>query len=107
MEENKRKELIDLGEVEELLDDIDKMPPIEIDLESYDQEQFFKGIEDSSYLCGKITAMLNAGCSEDFVLTYLLNKETIEHNLDTLKLSNQAQIEISKNQKVLLEKQEL
>lgn len=85
----------------------DKLPPIEIDLDTYDEEQFMKGIDDASYLSGYITGFLNAGVSEDFVLTYLINKETIAYNLETIKLNNATQIEIAKHQKVILEREEL
>ena len=40
--------------------------------------------------------------SEEFVLTYLINKETIAYNLESLKISNQANIEISKIRRLCL-----
>ena len=85
----------------------DRLPPIEIDLDTYNEEEFFKGIDDASYNCGVITAMLNSGVSEDFVLTYLINKETIEYNLKTIEMNNATQVEIAKHQKVILEREEL
>jgi len=99
-------------EVQELLgveidSENDKLPPIEISLETYDQDKFFQGIDDMSYFCGGIVAILNCGVTENFALNYMLNERTIAHNLETLKLSNAAQIEISKNQKMMLDKQEL
>lgn len=87
--------------------DGDRLPPIEIGLDTYDEESFMKGVDDASYLSGYITALFNAGCSEDFVLTYLINKETIEYNLKSVELNNVAQIEIAKHQKVIIEREEL
>lgn len=84
-----------------------QLPPIEIDLGAYDNDEFKKGITETSYLAGTITALLNTGVSEGFILEYLINKDTIQHNLDVTKLNNNAQIEISKNQKMSLDKQEI
>lgn len=109
---HKDKDVHDISEaISELLGEEecseDRLPPIEIDLETYNEDSFMKGIDDASYLSGYITALFNAGCSEDFILTYLLNKETIEYNLESLKINNATQVEIAKHQKVILEKEEL
>lgn len=110
MDDNKLND-ITTEEIEGILEEINNtdtpLPPIEIDLDTYNQELFFKGIDDMSYTCGMITALFNAGCSEDFVLNYLLNKDTIAYNIKSIELNNAANIEISKNQKIMLEKQEL
>lgn len=107
MEENKLNEENEIVGLEDLVENTNILPPIEIDLDTYNQEAFMKGIDDSSHLAGYITSILNSGVSEEFVLTYLINKETIEYNLKSIELNNATQIEIAKNQKVLLEKQEL
>ena len=83
------------------------LPPIEIDIDTYNQELFFKGIDDASYESGYITGLLNTGMNTEEVLTYIINKQTIEYNLKSIELNNATQIEIAKNQKVLLEKEEL
>lgn len=85
----------------------DRLPPIEIDLDTYDEDKFFNGIDDASYLSGYITGLLNAGVSEDFVLTFLINEKTIEYNLKTIEMNNATQVEIAKHQKVILEREEL
>lgn len=110
MSENKLSEVIN-EELEGLVEETNYtdtlLPPIEIDLDTYNQEDFMKGIDDASYLAGFITGILNAGVSEEFVLTYLINKETIEYNIKSIELNNKANVEISKNQKIMLERQEL
>jgi len=110
MDENKLND-ITTEDIEGILEEINNtdtpLPPIEIDLNTYNQELFYKGIDDASYLSGYITAILNTGVSEDFVLNYLLNKDTIAYNIKSIELNNAANIEISKNQKIMLEKQEL
>jgi hypothetical protein len=110
MEEKKEEILeIDADQLQELMNnaDIDKLPPIEIGFEDYDVKEFERGLHDTSYLAGCVTALLNAGVSESFVLDYLLNKETIKHNLETARINKEMNIEMSKNQKASQEKYEL
>jgi hypothetical protein len=109
-EQNKEEILeIDSDQLQELLSgsDSDKLPPFEIDLSDYDVEEFKRGIKETSYLAGVITAILNTGVSESFVLDYLLSKETIAHNLKTAEINKEMNIEISKNHKAAAEKYEL
>lgn len=94
-------------EFEELIEGTNTLSPIEIDIDTYNEELFFKGIDDASYISGFITALFNTGMNGEEILTYLINKETIEYNLKSIQLNNATQIEIAKNQKVLLEKEEL
>jgi hypothetical protein len=112
MEEQNKDEILEIDgeQLESLLGgvpDIDKLPPFEIDLEEYDLEEFQRGIHETSYLAGKITALLNVGLSESFILDYLLNQETIKHNLETAKINKDMNVEMSKNHKVTQEKYEL
>jgi hypothetical protein len=111
MEEQNKDEILELDEEQlELLGgvtDIDKLPPIEIELDQYDQDKFDKGIKDTSYTAGVITALFNAGFSEGSILDYLLSTETIKHNLEIAKINKDTNIEMSKNQKATQEKYEL
>jgi hypothetical protein len=111
MEEHNEQEIIgiDADQIEEFLNgsDIDKLPPIEIGLGDYDVEEFTRGIEETSYVAGKITALFNAGMSEASILDYLLTTETIKHNYETAKINKEMNIEIAKNQKLVMDKNEL
>ena len=112
MEEQNKDEILELNEeqLESLLGgvaDIDKLPPIEIELDQYDLEEFQRGINETSYIAGVVTALLNAGVTEGFALDYILNKETIKHNLETSKINKEMNIEMSKNHKATQEKYEL
>ena len=112
MEEQNKDEILELNEeqLESLLGgvtDIDKLPPIEIGFEDYDVDEFDRGIKDTSYTVGVITALFNAGLSESSVLDYLLSTETIKHNIEVAKLNKETNIEISKNHKATQEKYEL
>ncbi|MGM7720505.1 hypothetical protein [Metabacillus sp. Hm71] len=110
MEEQNKEEILELDpeQLEELLGGSDdKLPPIEIPMEFYDADEFHRGIEDTSHLAGVITALLNTGVDQGFVLDYLLNKQTIEHNLETARITKEMNIEIAKHQKLSAEKQEL
>lgn len=110
MEDQNKEEVLELDEeqLQQLLGGSDDtLPPIEIPMEWYDTEAFHKGIADTSHLAGVITALLNTGVDQGFVLDYLLNKQTIEHNLETARINKEMSIEIAKHQKVMAEKQEL
>jgi hypothetical protein len=98
---------IDADQLQGLMSESDILPPIEIPMEWYDTVEFHKGIHEASYLAGKITALLNAGVSESFVLDYLLNQATIEHNLETARINKEMNVEVSKNAKVTQDKYEL
>lgn len=98
---------LDPEQLDELLSVSDKLPPIELDLGEFNQKDFKQGILDSSYAAGVITALLNTGVSESFVLDYLLSKESVEHNLKVAQINKEMNIEISKNHKVTNDKLEL
>lgn len=94
-------------EFEGVVEDTYTLPPIEIDINMYNDELFTKGINDTSYVGGMITALFNVGMNSEEILTYLMNEKTIEYNLKVTELNNATQIEIAKNQKVMMEKEEL
>lgn len=108
IEQNKEQVLeIDTNQLESLMSGSDVLPPIEIPLEWYDTKEFHRGIQETSYLAGTITALLNVGVDQNFVLDYLLNQATIEHNLKTAQINKETSIEVSKNAKVTQDKYEL
>jgi hypothetical protein len=98
---------IDADQLQGLMSESDVLPPIEIPFEFYDSDEFYRGIHETSYLAGKITALLNVGVDQNFVLDYLLNQATIEHNLKTAEINKETSIEVSKNAKISQEKYEL
>ena len=63
---------------------------------SYDNEAFQNGINDYSYICGAITAICNTGVKPDVAIEYIVNKETIKHNLEVTKIGANATIEAAK-----------
>lgn len=111
MSEHKNEEVLELDQeqLQELLGGSaeDKLPPIEIPMEWYDEKEFHKGIHEGSFLAGYITSLLNVGVSEGFVLDLLMNKETINHNLEVARINADMNIEMSKNTKATQEKFEL
>lgn len=109
-EQNKEEILeIDTNQLEEYLSgsELDKLPPIEIDFEDYDAVEFKRGVEETSYVAGKITALFNAGLSESSVLDYLLTTASIKHNKEVAEINKDMNIVISKNHKVVNDKLEL
>lgn len=112
MEEQNKDEILELNEeqLESLfggVTDIDKLPPIKIEVEQYDLDEFDRGIKETSYIAGKITALFNAGLSEGSVLEYLLSTESINHNIKVAKINKEMNVEMSKNHKATQEKYEL
>lgn len=111
------KNLFTEEQVEEMLQELvdqyeDKIPPIQFITENlteveFDEKAFQEGINEISKTCGIITGLFNVGCSEAFILDLILNRETIKHNLESAKINNDANVEIAKQQKVIMDKQEL
>lgn len=112
MEENKKEEIleIDAEQLEEFMDGMDipdKLPQIILSVGDYDQNEFQRGIDEMSYSAGVITALLNAGVSESFVLEFLLSKDTIAHNIKAAEISKDMHVEVAKTTKGASEKYEL
>lgn len=63
---------------------------------SYDNVAFQKGLDDISYVCGMITGICNTGVKPDVAIEYIVNKETIKHNLEVTKIGANATIEAAK-----------
>jgi hypothetical protein len=109
-EQNKEEILeIDAEQLQELIGGSadDKLPPIEIPFEFYDTDEFYRGIHETSYLAGKITAILNAGFSEASALDLILSMETVKHNIKVAEINRETSVEVSKNAKLSQEKYEL
>jgi hypothetical protein len=109
MEEQAKEQILELDaeQLEEYLSGSDKLPPMEIPFEFYDDKQFYQGIKDTSHIAGVITALLNAGVSESFVLDYLLSKDTIAHNLEVARINKETNVEVAKHAKLKQEQYEL
>jgi hypothetical protein len=109
MEEQAKEQILELDaeQLEEYLSGSDKLPPIEIPFEFYDDKQFYQGIKDTSHIAGVITALLNTGVSESFVLDYLLSKDTIAHNIEVAKINKDTNVEVAKYAKLKQEQYEL
>jgi hypothetical protein len=109
MEEQIKEEILEIDEdqLQELLSGSDKLQPIELDLDEFDEEEFNRGVKETSYIAGVITAFLNTGVSESFVLDYLLSKDSIAHNIKVAEINKSMNIEVAKNAKLAQDKYEL
>ncbi|MEH7116024.1 hypothetical protein V7128_01195 [Neobacillus vireti] len=109
MEEQAKEQILELDaeQLEELMSGSDKLPPMEIPFEFYDDKQFYQGIKDTSHIAGVITALLNTGVSESFVLDYLLSKDTIAHNIEVAKINKETNVEVAKQAKLKQDQFEL
>lgn len=81
--------------------------PFEIPIEAYDTDRFYKGIEEFSELCGKITALVNVGIHPSEALGYIMNQENIKHGADIAVITKDMNVEMSKNQIINFEKNQL
>jgi hypothetical protein len=102
---------IDAEQLEELISSMggseDKLPPILIDVDDFDKEEFVRGIHEASFLAGKVTALLNTGLSEQGVLDLILSQDSIIHNIEVANINKSMNIEVSKNKITSQEKYEL
>lgn len=64
---------------------------------SLDKENFNIGMKDGSYWAGFFTALFNAGLNSQQALTFIVNKITLQTELDVANVNKEAQIESSKN----------
>lgn len=97
VEESDGKEFImDQRQLADLMAEPSSNPNVVLELEDYDMEAFQKGIDDHSYIAGAITAVLNAGVTEQFALEYLLNRDTINYNLKASEINKDLNIQLAK-----------
>lgn len=85
---------------------------IDIDIKNieecvYDKDEFKRGLDEHSYVAGAITALSNAGVPYNFIMDYIINKETIVHNIEYAKMNNEASIELAKVQNYQVEKNQM
>lgn len=89
------------------------LPPIEIykdnleDVLEYDSKEFAKGIKESSKIAGYITGLLNAGLSNEQVLTYIMNKDVIANNDKLSERGSDTQLKMAKLQSIIAEKNQI
>ena len=83
------------------------LSPIEIPLEVYDMDKFNKGIENFSELAGKLTALINVGIHPSEALGYIMNQENIKHGEVVAMITKDMNVEISKNQVINMEKNQM
>lgn len=95
------QELINQEPQEEML------PVIGMEFEDFHQEEFRRGIKDASWIAGFYTTCKNAGMYGSDIVNILINRETIAHNLEANEITSKMNIEISKNQAINLEKNQL
>lgn len=85
--------------------------PMDLDnlqnVNKYNSKEFKKGLEDMSYTCGKITALLNCGISAGDAMTFILNEKAIEANRIIQEMLNENNIQVSKISVVKVEQQTL
>lgn len=107
-----QQDYIQEDELCELVSPDFNLPPIMLNTENlvdmqYDEDAFMLGVYEGSKIAGYITALRNAGVSESFILQLISNRDILKNNLKITESNNHASIEMSKNQKVLIQNEEL
>ena len=72
-----------------------------------DENEFMRGLKDSSYVSGIYTGLLNSGISVEDAIEIVISKMNIEHSLEVAKINANASIECSKNATLVKEKEML
>jgi hypothetical protein len=73
----------------------------------FDKDEFNKGIKKVSYDCGIFTALINSGMAYEDAFAYIIALKNIEMNIKLAEINGNATVEASKNQKAILENQQL
>jgi len=86
------------------------LPPVELyrdnleEIIEFDSTEFKKGLKEGSKVAGFITALLNAGLTNQQALDYIMNKEVIHNNAKTLDTTSKTQLKMAELQSILSEK---
>lgn len=71
------------------------------------RKEFDEGVKEGLKICGLYSTLVSFGMDETNIMDIILNKMNIDHNILTTKISNEASIEVSKNQALQVEKNSL
>ena len=69
-----------------------------------DKDEFVKGMKEASYFSGFYTCLINSGMSMEDVVSIIMNKMNVDHNILMSQIQTNGSIEVSKNSVLLKEK---
>lgn len=75
-----------------------------VEISEFNADEFQKGIKQASKECGMFTAYINSGMSNVQAYELILTKLTLDYQKEINDVTNKANIDISKNQVILNEK---
>lgn len=86
--------------------------PIELDIDNvintqFDEDEFKKGVNSISFICGQITGLINVGIPATEAIGYVMNNEVLKQNKDVTILTGKNNLEIAKARKIAIEKNEI
>jgi len=73
----------------------------------YDIDKFQSGVDSVTEMCGAITALQNTGIKTELAVEILMNFKAMEAELKAMDVSSKMNIEVSKNQGIQIEKQQI
>lgn len=110
-QENQEIEQVNLEDLskEELIQVIEQLSIPLVSMESVegtivDAERFDEGVVKASYYAGFYQTLVGAGMTSDNAYEIVLNEHTSLYNKELTKLNNEAQLEISKNTAIQVDK---
>jgi len=69
-----------------------------------DKDEFIKGMKEASYFSGFYTCLINSGMSMEDVVSIIMNKMNVDHNIIMSRIQTDGSIEVSKNSVLIKEK---
>jgi len=69
-----------------------------------DKDEFIKGMKEASYFSGFYTCLINSGMSMEDVVSIIMNKMNVDHNILMSRIQTDGSIEVSKNSVLIKEK---
>jgi len=69
-----------------------------------DKDEFIKGMKEASYFSGFYTCLINSGMSMEDVVSIIMNKMNVDHNITMSQIQTNGSIEVSKNSVLIKEK---
>jgi len=100
----------DMETASEELDQSDYI--LELDIENlddakFDAENFQRGLDDISEVCGQICGLTNVGVSVADAFTFVINNVNVKHNFEMQKLINLNNVEVSRINSIKIQEQTL
>lgn len=73
----------------------------------FNKNEFQRGLDEISYVCGMLTGLMNIGLNSVDALNYLVNIKVLENNIKVSEINKEASIDVAKETSLQIEKNSL